>query len=986
MRNRNNLYLPISAFVCLVMLMGFGQSWAQDEGIGLESSKSLAIEAFQSQPGTQDATVLDADPYCRKGTCWYAVKVGDREGRDGQVFFVSLDGQMVLAGWDALKEFCDESAMESDEAKIDSVFAASLSAMDPSEWVRILIILKGQPDIDQITQRAAKAAVEGSGDDEKVANYQQDTQVYRSLVSQYASTSNEAHGQGEVASQVELLGGEIYLRGTLRNHLGVKVRAGDVEQIAADPQVERIEPDREAHGHLNVSIPTIGANAVWASYTDGYDNTKFMIDIGIMDSGVGDSDGHPNLNVYSSYNFDYPISGLENYTYDNQGHGTHVAGITSSNHATYRGVAYGANLRNLKIAHYNSSTGGASGSFSAAMNALDYAYDNWFEVVNYSYGWYPPDDGLSYTDYVDGDEEISRTFDAYAQAGLTCVVSAGNEGSSYSTIGVPGDAFNVLTVGNMYDHGTTSRSDDTLWTSSSRGYTGDGRTKPEVAAPGTSIYSCNYSTDGFVNMTGTSMAAPHVAGLVAMVTDYWAILYNQRISANGDGSVAALLRGGPLAVRAMVMNMADETTGESTGSMNDRQTGAGYINAKATMPNVKRTNVVIGDVAYHQFLWYSVTVPAGQTVKATLVWNRHVNMSTKNATEPIADLDLDLQAASGSLAGSYDVDTNWEKVAYTNTTSSARHLMLRVYGYSISSDLNRVENFALACNRPLTPVGTVRGDFADFDEDGDKDQVIFRPGNGKWFARDTGGVTVSGTQWGMAGDVPVPGEWHAGSWYVCSDICVWRPENGTWFMRGIGAYSWGVSGDVPVPGNYDGGSGTDFGVYRPSSGNWYIRQQPSGGTFTKSWGLSYDIPVPSDYGGTYVNTDLGVWRPSDGRWYVFELYSNNVLSTVPWGTYGDVPVPGDYNGDTVAELGIFRPWTGEWFIRNISGSYIRVVSWGTEGDIPMPMDYNGDGNFDLCVFRPSNGYWFCRQVDSAAGITTFNWGTYTDIVSGTHHR
>ena len=958
-----------------------GGALAEKPALTASSATELAKSKFTEKTGVTDPVILDSGRRCGDGLCWHQVKVGDKNADKVEIYFLAEDGSAALEGWDEMVRHQATANQKSD--KVHPLLRKKIAAKkDPKALISIIIVLREQPNIEELMTSAAEEAAQTPGADEK--DYKGMMEVTRGLVSSRAATFNEAHGQTGVATAIESLGGAINLRGSLRNHLIATIPAEAVETIAQMPEVARIEPNLETHGHLDVSVPSIHVDDVWSSYTTGYDNNRFNIDIGIMDSGVGDSTGHPDLTIHIHNNF---VSDHENYTYDNQGHGTHVAGITSSNDNTYRGVAYASQLWNLKVA-YRNALGGTTGPWDAALDALQTAYDSNLEVVNYSYGWYPPDDGDSYTDNANGSLEVSRALDAYVEAGLTAVISAGNSGPDYATINVPGDAFNVLTVGNMSDQGTISRADDTLWGTSSRGNTGDDRTKPEVAAPGRSITSCDYSTDGFVSMTGTSMAAPHVAGVAALVTDYWAEKYGQRIA--GRSSASLLLRGGQLAVRAMIMNMADQTTGENVVSLNDRQTGAGYIDALATMQGLKRTNVIIGDINKDQTLWYSVTAPHGVTLKATVVWNRHVNFGSPwTATEPISDIDLALYDSSGEKVSSTDWDTNWEKIAYTPLSTD--HYMIRLRNYGTYSATHS-ELFALACNFPLTPVGTPRGDFANFDEDEEQDFVVYRPSTGVWYGRDSGGSSLAATQYGKpgAGDIPVPGEWHSGAWYSSCDIGIWRPTTGTWWMPDIGSVAWGASGDVPVPGNYDDDGGTDFAVFRPSDQRWYIKFQPSGNEYVKEWGLETDIPVPSNWPSSAhnYNTDLTVWRPSNGKWYAFEPFSNEVtLNGIQWGTYGDVPVPADYQGDKGrAQMAVFRPWEGRWYIRNKTGTYTRTVAWGTDGDIPAPLDYNRDGKADLCVFRPENGTWYCRQVETPVGALTQSWGTYTDLVVGTHHR
>lgn len=174
-----------------------------------------------------------------------------------------------------------------------------------------------------------------------------------------------------------------------------------------------------------------------------------------------------------------------------------------------------------------------------------------------------------------------------------------------------------------------------------------------------------------------------------------------------------------------------------------------------------------------------------------------------------------------------------------------------------------------------------------------------------------------------------------------SDFSVWRPSDGVWYVHGQVGIQHGANGDIPVPGDYNGDGKIDQAVLRPSNMTWYIRNQ-AGGAFG-AWG---DVPVPGDYNGD-GKTDKSVWRPSTGQWFI----ENQAGSS--FGQNGDIPVPGDYNGDGKTDKSVWRPSTGQWFIEAQAGG-----SFGQNGDIPVPGDYNGDGRTDMSVWRPSNNLWY----------------------------
>jgi serine protease AprX len=181
-----------------------------------------------------------------------------------------------------------------------------------------------------------------------------------------------------------------------------------------------------------------------------------------------------------------------------------VAGIAAGAGSKYRGVAPGATLYSAKVLR-----GDGSGMFSDVMAGVEWAVDQGVHVINLSLG----SSGSS-----DGNDALSYTCDAAVGKGIVVCVAAGNDGPGARTVGSPGAARLVITIGATDDH-------DAIASFSSRGPTADGRSKPDVCFPGVKIIapraagtSMGTPIDAlYTEASGTSMATPHAAGACALL-------------------------------------------------------------------------------------------------------------------------------------------------------------------------------------------------------------------------------------------------------------------------------------------------------------------------------------------------------------------------------------------------------------------------------------------------------------------------------------
>lgn len=213
-----------------------------------------------------------------------------------------------------------------------------------------------------------------------------------------------------------------------------------------------------------------------------------------------------------------------------------------------------------------------------------------------------------------------------------------------------------------------------------------------------------------------------------------------------------------------------------------------------------------------------------------------------------------------------------------------------------------------------------------------------------------------------------------------TEVGIYRPSDGNWWLRDSSTFGnsvtrWGTTGDVPIPADYDGDGKTDLAIFRPSSGTWIVVNSATSSVTFTPWGNSTDTLVPEDYDGD-GKIDVAIWRGSTATYWVRQS-SNSATRIVKWGTTGDLPVRGHFEGTNGADFAVFRPSDGNWYILDNAAASSRQIQWGIGTDKPVAADYDADGKTDVAVWRPSDGNWFI-VLSSTSTASIFHWGQNGD--------
>jgi len=428
---------------------------------------------------------------------------------------------------------------------------------------------------------------------------------------------------------VRSLGGAVTNDLSIINSFAAEIPAGALTQLMASPSITRVTPDGPVERTARAPVPVLPTTTAsnYFRETLGVSSLSGLngagIGVAIVDSGTeynSDYSATSGNRIAAQKSFCVDSVSVQDY----YGHGSHVAGIVGGSGAAsgglYAGVAPGVSILGLKIAN---DTGLSRESDVVA--ALQWILENKarynIRVANLSINCAVP---MSYHE-----SPLDAACEVLWFNGVVVVASAGNV-SSMSVINTidsaPANDPFIITVGATDEVGTASRKDDKLTSFSAFGVTRDGFKKPDVVAPGKDIYSLLSSKSPwgllypertafnkqYIRLSGTSMAAPMVSGVAALLLQDEPNLTPDQVKYRLKATAPSTLRdstgayvpyvGGAAAVNGTTTQSAN--TGIPVSTM--LTTGENPVNSSVMWNSVMWNSVMWNSVMWNSVMWNSV--------------------------------------------------------------------------------------------------------------------------------------------------------------------------------------------------------------------------------------------------------------------------------------------------------------------------------------------------------------------------------------------
>ncbi len=641
-------------------------------------------------------------------------------------------------------------------------------------------------------------------------------------------------------------------------YLAFETDAETLRQMQNDSLVSSIQEDEISAPALAESTQMVGANAAWASGFSGSGQT-----IAVLDSGVDKNHSFLNGRIVSEacYSSNVPASGITSVcpggatesiasdsglncptTTEGCAHGTHVAGIAAGRGTNFSGVARDSNIIAVNI--FSQFTSAAScGTASPCgryftsdlirglerVRTLANTMNN-IVAVNLSL-----QTGQQFTASCDVQHSATKAaIDNLRSVNIATIICSGNY-SFTNALTAPACISTAISVGSVND-GSLGTVADTVVSNS------DSSPLLHLLAPGRWINS-SVPGGGFQNYTGTSMAAPHVAGAFAIL--------KQR---NPNATIPQILNA--------LTNTGQPVNDSRNGIVKPRIRIAEALAAVSSKPQFDFDGDIKADISVfrpNNGVWYLLNSLNGFSAAQFGI-----------SSDKLVPADYDGDGKTDIAVFRRSADSSWYILQSSNN-------LFRAVQWGAANEAQ-----AIVFDMPVP---------ADYDGDGKADVAVFRTTDAisepvRFLILQSSNSSARTEQWGAAFDAPVPADYDGDG---RADVAVYRGN--IWYInqstQGFRAVQFGTNTDKLVPADYDGDGKTDVAVFRPSNGTWYLNQSQAGFTGIQ-FGIPTDLPVAADYDGD-GRADVAVFRPSAGAWYLNR--STAGFTGVQFGEANDQPAP-----------------------------------------------------------------------------------------------